>query len=200
MPAPRRTRCSCRSPPPCACAGWGCNDAARVVYAAKGHPVNPITLTPIGTVHSPFIRPAGTPIQPRAAQDVEGTIVLAPEYAAGLAGLAGFSHIIVLSYFHLVGPYKLAVTPFLDEKTHGLFATRAPARPNPIGLSVVELVRIEGSTLHIRNVDIVDGTPVLDIKPYVPAFDAPPASRIGWLAGQLGELPEQRDDGRFEEE
>lgn len=159
--------------------------------------MNPITLTPIGVVHSAFNRPAGTPIQPRAARGMAGTIVLEPEYAAGLADLEGFSHIIVLSYFHLAGPYRLMVTPFLDEETHGLFATRAPARPNPIGLSVVELVRVEGAVLHIRDVDIVDGTPVLDIKPYIPAFDAPPATRIGWLADQLDGLPDRRDDGRF---
>ena len=156
-----------------------------------------VTFTPIGVVHSPFTQLSGTPIQSRGAQDAAGTIEVLPEYAAGLADLAGFSHIYVLSFFHLAGPYRLSVQPFLDDQPHGLFATRAPARPNPIGLSVVELVRVEGSTLHIRGVDIVDGTPVLDIKPYVPAFDAPGDCRIGWLAGRLDALPEQRDDGRF---
>lgn len=161
--------------------------------------MNPISLTPIGVVHSPFSEPAGTPIQPRAAKGVFGTITLAAEYAAGLADLDGFSHIIVLSYFHRAAPFKLAVTPFLDDAPRGLFATRAPSRPNPIGLSVVELVRVEGTTLHIRNVDMLDGTPVLDIKPYVPAFDGPENVRVGWLAARLGDLPDRRDDGRFEE-
>lgn len=156
-----------------------------------------VTFTPIGVVHSPFTEPSGTPIQPRAAQGIRGTITLAPEYAAGLADLDGFSHIVVLSYFHRAAPHKLLVTPFMDVTPRGLFATRAPSRPNPIGLSVVELERVEGTTLHIRNVDMLDGTPVLDIKPYVPAFDDPEDVRIGWLAGREGDLPDRRDDGRF---
>jgi tRNA-Thr(GGU) m(6)t(6)A37 methyltransferase TsaA len=166
----------------------------------KGVTMSSIVVTPIGTVHSPFQTPAGTPIQPAAAEAVTGTVVLEPQYVPGLDGLDGFSHIVLLTYFHLAKPYRLHVTPFLDDTERGLFATRAPSRPNPIGLSVVELLRIEGATLHIRGVDIVDGTPLLDLKPYVPAFDRPDQVRVGWLSDRLDALPERRDDGRFVDE
>ncbi len=159
--------------------------------------MTPIIFEPIGTVFSPFKQPAGTPIQPKAAGETAGRVELLPQYVEGLASLDGFSHIVLLCYLHLAKDYQLKVRPFLDDRQHGLFATRAPARPNPIGLSVVALDRIEGATLHIRGVDLVDGTPLLDLKPYVPAFDAPTAVRLGWLADKIDQLPEARDDGRF---
>ena len=152
---------------------------------------------PIGTIHSPFQVPRGTPIQPRAARGVEGTVQVLPPYVEGLQDLDGFSHIILLYHLHLAGPARLKVKPFLDDQARGLFATRAPARPNPIGLSVVRLVAIEDDTLYIQDVDIVDGTPLLDIKPYVPPFDAPEVQRVGWLEHKVGGLPQARDDGRF---
>lgn len=152
---------------------------------------------PIGTIHSPFTRPSDAPIQPTGAAGVEGTIEIEPEFAAGLADLEGFSHLILLYHFHLSQGFSLTVTPFLDDKPHGVFATRAPRRPNPIGLSVVRLVRREGSVLRVSDVDVVDGTPLLDIKPYVPEFDKREEIRIGWLEGKAHQSHGARSDDRF---
>jgi tRNA-Thr(GGU) m(6)t(6)A37 methyltransferase TsaA len=156
-----------------------------------------IIFRPIGTVHSPFKEPPGTPIQPSAATDIRGTVEIFPEYREGLQDLEGFSHLILIYYFHLSQKFSLKVKPFLDDRQRGLFATRAPARPNPIGLSVVQLERIDGARLYIREVDIVDGTPLLDLKPYVPRFDSRAEATSGWLAENLGRLEGVRDDGRF---
>jgi tRNA (adenine37-N6)-methyltransferase len=122
-----------------------------------------------------------------------------PEFAAGLRDLAGFSHAIVLYHMHLVRGHKLSVVPFLDTVEHGIFATRSPKRPNAIGLSIVRIVRIDGADVNVRDIDAVDGSPILDIKPYVPAFDAPVAERIGWFAGKLDGVATARADARFEE-
>ena len=135
----------------------------------------------IGVVHSPFKEVRGTPIQPSRAKDTRGTVEVFDEYVEGLSDLDGFSHIILLYHFHRSGPYRLRVTPFLDTRLRGLFATRAPTRPNPIGLSVVELLGIDENTLSIRGLDILDGTPVLDIKPYIGEFDDRSGTRKGWL-------------------
>ncbi|MBM4286945.1 MAG: tRNA (N6-threonylcarbamoyladenosine(37)-N6)-methyltransferase TrmO [Deltaproteobacteria bacterium] len=156
-----------------------------------------IIFTPIGIIHSPFHRPEGTPIQPAAAADVAGTVTVFPAYQEGLQDLEGFSHLFLIYHFHLSKNSTLKVTPFLDQTTRGVFATRAPSRPNPIGISVVRLDRIEGATLFIRDVDVIDGTPLLDLKPYVPAFDSRTDARIGWLAANLEKMPKVRDDGRF---
>ncbi|MGD8997688.1 MAG: tRNA (N6-threonylcarbamoyladenosine(37)-N6)-methyltransferase TrmO [Anaerolineae bacterium] len=156
-----------------------------------------ITYKPIGVVHSPFKEPKGTPIQPPSAEGVAGTVEVFLEYVEGLMDLDGFSHIILLYHFHLSRTSSLRVKPYMDDEVHGVFAMRGPSRPNPIGLSIVRLVRVEGPVLHIRDVDIVDGTPVLDIKPYVPQFDARDVERIGWLDEQVHKLPTMQDDGRF---
>jgi len=137
------------------------------------------------------------PIQPAAAIGIRGTVELFAGFAAGLKDLAGFSHIILLYHFHRVAQSKLVVVPFLDREPRGIFATRAPARPNPIGLSVVRLLSVEGNVLQIENVDIVDGTPLLDIKPYVPEFDHHEADRIGWLAPAKGQVRGKKSDDRF---
>jgi len=120
-----------------------------------------------------------------------------PEYAEGLEGLEGFSHIILIYHFHLVKESLLKVKPYMSDEPKGIFATRAPPRPNPIGISVVRLLRIEGTTLHVQDVDIVDETPLLDIKPYVPAFDVRNVERIGWLESAVQRLRETKDNGRF---
>ena len=159
----------------------------------------PMTFTPIGIVHSPFKEPTGTPVQPIAAEEVAGTVDLLPEYAPGLRDLEGFSHIVLIYHFHLSRTANLEVVPYLDDRPHGVFATRSPSRPNPIGLSVVRLLGVEGNLLHVQDLDIVDGTPLLDIKPYVPEFDAREAVRVGWLEGNVGKLRSARDDGRFDE-
>ena len=156
-----------------------------------------IVLKPIGTVHSPFKEPTGTPIQPGAAAGIQGTVEVLPEYGEGLRDLEGFSHIILFYYFHLAPGFSLLVKPFLDDQKRGLFATRAPARPNPIGFSIVRLERVDGTRLYIREVDIVDGTPLLDIKPYVPDFDRRDGATSGWLTENMDRLEGAKDDGRF---
>ncbi len=156
-----------------------------------------ITYSPIGIIRSPFRDIEGMPIQPLAAKGVAGTVELAPQYVAGLKDLEGFSHLILLYHFHLSEGYSLEVKPFLDDCPHGVFATRAPKRPNAIGLSIVRLIRIDQGILHIEDVDVVDGTPLLDIKPYVPTFDAHRTEKIGWFAGRLEQAEAVRADGRF---
>lgn len=140
-----------------------------------------IRYKPIGVIHSPFKEVHGTPIQPVGALGIKGTVELFSNYSAGLKDIDGFSHIILIYHFHLSKGYSLETKPFLDEKTHGIFAIRSPARPNPIGLSVVRLNGIKENILHVEDIDIVEGTPLLDIKPYVPDFDWRKAERTGWL-------------------
>ena len=159
-----------------------------------------ITFSPIGTIHTPFSNLDGMPIQPSGANDVEGTIILDPQYEAGLQDLDGFSHIILLYHFHLSKGYRLTVTPFLDTVERGLFSTRAPRRPNPIGLSIVRLVRIDGLSLHVQGVDVLDNTPLLDIKPWVPAFDVRDNARAGWLDEKQKDSRSLKSDRRFVED
>lgn len=140
-----------------------------------------IEYRPIGVVHSPFEDVDGAPIQPSRAKNARGTVEVFDEYVEGLSDLDGFSHIVLLCHLHRSRGYRLKVVPFLDTQLRGLFATRAPCRPNPIGLSVVRLLEIEGSVLSIEGVDLVEGTPVLDIKPYVGEFDDRSDTRAGWL-------------------
>jgi tRNA-Thr(GGU) m(6)t(6)A37 methyltransferase TsaA len=156
-----------------------------------------IRYRPIGIINSPFKEPKGTPIQPSAANDVQGTVEIFPKYTDGLKDLEGFSHIILLYHFHLSKEVSLKVKPFMDEQPRGVFATRAPSRPNPIGISVVRLVKINGNILRVGNVDVVDGTPLLDIKPYVPEFDVKDVEKIGWLEKSIHKLATSKDDGRF---
>jgi tRNA-Thr(GGU) m(6)t(6)A37 methyltransferase TsaA len=156
-----------------------------------------ISYRPIGIIRSPYKETEGTPIQTTGAKGVGGTVEILPECAAGLKDLEGFSHIILIYHFHLSEGYSLTVKPFLDDTPRGVFATRAPKRPNAIGFSVVRLAKIEGATLHIEDVDIVESTPLLDIKPYVPEFDAKEAERIGWLTGKAEKAAETDADKRF---
>lgn len=138
-------------------------------------------MKPIGLIHTPFTDKAQTPIQPVRSQAI-GTVEVYPEYADGLLDIEGFSHIILLYVFHQSSGYTLRVKPFLDNQLRGLFATRYPARPNPIGLSVVRLLARQGNTLQVQGVDVLDGTPLLDIKPYVPEFDVWTETRAGWYS------------------
>jgi tRNA-Thr(GGU) m(6)t(6)A37 methyltransferase TsaA len=158
-----------------------------------------IVYQPIGTIHSPFTDIKGMPIQPAGAKGVQGTVEINPEHIDGLQDLEGFSHIILIYHFHLSRGYLLKVKPFMDENLRGVFATRAPKRPNPIGISVVRLVRVEGNILRIENIDIVDGTPLLDIKPYVPEFDIAEERRIGWLSEKAKKVYKVKADERFQE-
>jgi tRNA-Thr(GGU) m(6)t(6)A37 methyltransferase TsaA len=140
-------------------------------------------MRPIGVIHSPFQEKEQTPIQPSHSQ-AQGRVEVYPEFAAGLEDIEGFSHIILLYVFHQSSGFTLQVKPFLDDRLHGLFATRYPRRPNPIGISVVRLAGREGNILQIEGVDVLDGTPLLDIKPYVSEFDLRTATRSGWLEGR----------------
>jgi tRNA-Thr(GGU) m(6)t(6)A37 methyltransferase TsaA len=136
-------------------------------------------MKPIGVIHSPFTDKAQTPIQAARSQAL-GRIEVYPEFAAGLQDLDGFSHLILLYVFHQSNGYTLQVKPFLDDQVRGLFATRYPRRPNPIGLSIVQLLARQENILDIEGVDMLDGTPLLDIKPYIPDFDVRTESRSGW--------------------
>jgi tRNA (adenine37-N6)-methyltransferase len=140
-------------------------------------------LHPIGIIHSPFTDKSQTPIQASRSQ-AKGAVEIYPEFTEGLQDLEGFSHIHLLYVFHESSGYSLLVKPFLDDQLHGLFATRYPYRPNPIGLSVVRLIAIQGNNLEVEGVDMLDGTPLLDIKPYVPDFDIRTDTRDGWYAGK----------------
>lgn len=157
----------------------------------------PIIFKPIGVLRSPFKSINEMPIQPCGATGIRGHLEIKSQYQEGLVDLEGFSHIILIYLFHQVSGHQLKVIPFLDSVPRGIFSTRAPKRPNPIGLSIVKLISIKENTLEIENVDILDGTPVIDIKPYVPEFDQPEKVRIGWLTGQMNILNETLSDKRF---
>lgn len=139
-----------------------------------------VSYRPIGVIKSPHRLPEATPIQPVYAQDYEGKVEIFPEFEEGLRDIEGFSHIYLVYHLHRAEPPRLTVKPFLQDIERGIFATRAPCRPNPIGLSIVQLVRREGRILYVRGIDILDGTPLLDIKPYTRRFDFIQTLRNGW--------------------
>jgi len=140
-----------------------------------------LRLKPIGIIHSPFKKIVGTPIQTVFSKNGNGTVEVLPEFKEGLHDLEGFSHIMLIYRFHKSRGYHLLCRPFLDEVQRGVFATRAPSRPNPIGISIVKIKEIRGNKIEVASLDVLDGTPLLDIKPYIPRFDAPAAKRVGWF-------------------
>jgi tRNA-Thr(GGU) m(6)t(6)A37 methyltransferase TsaA len=148
----------------------------------------------IGVIRSPWTELRGTPIQPVFAEGARGKVVVDPEYAEALTDIEGFDRLWLIYWLDRVSPYRPLVTPYLDDHPHGVLATRSPARPNPIGLSVVRLVEQRGCTLEVADLDVLDATPLLDLKPYVPRFDAW-KGRAGWLDDAPCE--HTRDDGRF---
>ena len=156
-----------------------------------------IKYDPIGIIHSPFDEIEGMPIQPCAATGVRGTVEIKCEYAGGLKDIDGFSHIILIYHLHLSKGFSLEVVPFLDDHPRGVFATRAPKRPNPIGLSTVKLITVEDNILHIENVDILDNTPLLDIKPYVSQFDVQDQAEMGWYSKAKYNVMDKKSDLRF---
>ena len=156
-----------------------------------------IIFEPIGVIHSPFKDVKGVPIQPPAAKGIKGEVEIFNDYVEGLKDLNGFSHIYLLFYFHKSTKYTLTVVPYMDKEPRGVFATRAPRRPNKIGISVVRLKTIIDNIILIEDVDIVDGTPLLDIKPYVPMFDQREEVTTGWLGDDKIKLAKTKDDGRF---
>jgi len=152
-------------------------------------------LKPIGVIHTPYKKDGEAPHQAYKSEDV-GEIEVFEEYEEGLKDIEGFSHLIILYEFHksvkrsvkkehYLESRGLLVKPYLDDAPRGLFATRSPNRPNPIGLTIVELLKREGNVLRVRGVDMLDGTPLLDIKPYIPKFDQPGDVKIGWLEGKV---------------
>lgn len=156
----------------------------------------PITLQPIGFVRSPFHSPQGMPIQTVAAANVPGQLELLAHYQPGLRDIEGFELLMLITHLHQAVE-KLEVGPFMDDHSHGVFATRAPARPNRLGLSIVRLERVQQGCLHFTGNDMLDGTPVLDIKPYVPALDVRHTERIGWFQHGLQRLPTAQSDDRM---
>jgi tRNA-Thr(GGU) m(6)t(6)A37 methyltransferase TsaA len=156
-----------------------------------------ITFRPIGIIHTPFPEPTGVPIQSIAGKGIEGKIEVFTEFADGLSDTEGFSHLILLFHLHRSWKKDLKVIPFMDDKYRGVFSTRSPNRPNAIGLSIVELVKREDNILYIRDLDIIDGTPLLDIKPYIPHSDIRETGKIGWLKNKISKMDDIKDDGRF---
>ena len=165
----------------------------------RTEPREAICYPPVGVVRSPFTELGGMPLQSVAAREVQGQIEIHPEFAPGLRDLDGFSHLHIVTHLHRGAPGGLTVVPFLDDTARGVFATRSPRHPNPIGLSVVRLLSVTGATLDIAGVDLLDGTPVLDIKPYVPEFDSLAAERTGWLQGVAERVHSVKSDQRFDE-
>lgn len=155
-----------------------------------------LILKPIGTIHSPFRQAAGTPIQSAMAPGVEGSVEVFPEFVPGLKDLEGFERIWLLYWFDRATTERLTVKPFLDAQEHGVFATRAPCRPNAIGLSCVRLLGMDAGRLRIGELDILDETPLLDIKPYAPTLDSFKVRRAGWLQNKGGHVV--MADDRFE--
>ncbi len=156
-----------------------------------------INITPIGIIETPFDDLKGMPIQPSGADKIQGTIIIDKEYEEGLSDLEGFSHIILLYHFHKSKGYNLMVKPFMDDQQRGLFSTRAPRRPNSIGLSIVQLIKIENNKISIQGIDVLNGTPLIDIKPYVPGFDAREVTKLGWLDKNYKKSESLKSDDRF---
>ncbi|OEZ29976.1 tRNA (N6-threonylcarbamoyladenosine(37)-N6)-methyltransferase TrmO [Variovorax boronicumulans] len=160
--------------------------------------IDPVVCRPVGIVRSRFTETSGMPIQTAGAPDEVGRLEVFAEFAPGLRDIEGFDYLILVTHLHRCAHERLEVVPFLDDATHGVFATRAPARPNRLGLSIVRLTAVESTTLHFSGNDMIDGTPVLDIKPYVPRFDVRETERVGWFGARLDQLPRTRSDGRMD--
>ncbi len=154
-------------------------------------------IKPIGIIHSPYSNIEDMPIQPKGASGVEGQILIHEAYIDGLQDLEGFSHIYLLYSFHKAARTELVVTPFMDNQPRGVFSTRSPLRPNHIGISIVRLKKIQANTLFVEDIDVLDQTPLLDIKPYMNKFDAVEDSRSGWMQGSDDDIRKKRSDARF---
>lgn len=156
-----------------------------------------IKIDPIGIINTPFKTRDGMPIQPSGADGVEGIIKIQDKYKEGLKDLDGFSHIILIYQFHLVKDYELSLIPFMDSIPHGVFSTRAPKRPNAIGFSVVKLNKVEDNLVYIENIDVLDETPLIDIKPLIPDVDFADVTKLGWLEGRSNKMGDKTSDKRF---
>ena len=156
-----------------------------------------MNIQPIGIIHSPWTSLKNMPIQPKGAEGTEGSVELLPEFTEGLTDLAGFSHIYLLYLFHKASRTKMSVIPFLDTVKRGVFSTRSPLRPNHIGLSIVQIVSVEKNIIKVRGIDILDGTPLLDVKPWIEKFDLVLNTRSGWMKGTVDDVAAKRSDSRF---
>ncbi len=156
-----------------------------------------LTVQVIGTIHSPFTELGNMPIQPVGALNVEGEVVVDQRFAEGLKDLEGFSHIYLLYYFHKAKRTEMQVIPYMDTEKRGVFATRSPLRPAHIGISIVELLALEGHRLKVRGLDVLDGTPLIDIKPYIPHFDHQRDATSGWMKSLPHDVEAKRSDNRF---
>ncbi len=154
-------------------------------------------IEPIGTIHSPYTNIEDMPIQPKGAAGIEGYALVDEKYVKGLRDLDGFSHIYLIYRFHKAKREELLVTPFMDKHTRGVFSTRSPLRPNHIGLSIVKLKKIENNKIIVEGIDVLNGTPLLDIKPYVEKFDGVENSTSGWLKASNKDIRKKRSDDRF---
>jgi tRNA-Thr(GGU) m(6)t(6)A37 methyltransferase TsaA len=154
-----------------------------------------IRIEPIGIIRTPFMQASGTPIQSAYGRDVEGKVIIGESFASALEDIEGFERIWLVYWMDRTGPFQPSVIPYRDNRKHGLFATRSPCRPNPIGLSVVRLLKREGSVLYVRDIDILDSTLLIDIKPYIPEFDAHSSSRAGWF--EKSGVNRRKADSRF---
>jgi tRNA-Thr(GGU) m(6)t(6)A37 methyltransferase TsaA len=172
----------------------------RPYEAGQRNPMGQQTITyrPIGVIHSPFKHIVGTPIQGVFAPEAEGVVEVFEEFAEGLRDVQMFSHLYLLYDFHRSARTSLTVVPFLDEEAHGVFATRAPCRPNRIGLSIVRIRSRQGNTIRVSELDLLDGTPLLDIKPYVPKFDLRSDAGSGWMTGGDFRRVKNGADDRFQ--
>lgn len=160
-----------------------------------------ISIKPIGIINTPFEKTEGMPIQPEGAEGIKGEIHILPEYEEGLKDIEGFSYITLLFHLHKVKDVKLTVIPFLDDKPRGVFATRAPIRPNRIGVSTVKLIKRKERILYVENVDMLNMTPIIDIKPYVPEFDSYhdcSKAKTGWYEKSKGQAKHKKSDNRFD--
>ncbi|MBN2099247.1 MAG: tRNA (N6-threonylcarbamoyladenosine(37)-N6)-methyltransferase TrmO [Dehalococcoidia bacterium] len=156
-----------------------------------------IPVETIGIIHSPFTEMKGMPVQSLGAQGAGGTVVVDERFAEGLRDLDGFSHIYLIYRFHMATRTELKVVPYMDTVTRGVFATRSPLRPAHIGVSVVELLKVSGNVLTVRGLDMLDGTPLIDIKPYVPQFDCWQNATSGWMKASRFDVEQRRSDNRF---
>ena len=161
-------------------------------------PSDAITMHAIGVIHTSFQQSQGTPIQGTAGGGAQGVVELYPEFTLGLLDVEGFERLWLIYLLDRAAAPRLTARPYLDTQDRGVFATRAPSRPNHIGLSAVRLLGVEENRLHVADVDMLDGTPLLDIKPYVPAFDSFEVTRVGWYAGKSAKdvVADDRFEGR----
>jgi tRNA-Thr(GGU) m(6)t(6)A37 methyltransferase TsaA len=156
-----------------------------------------LRLEPIGVIHSPFRELENMPVQSIGAQSAEGSVVVYEKFSEGLRDLEGFSHIYLVYHFHRASRAELRVVPYMDTVERGVFATRSPLRPSHVGLSIVELLSVTGNVLRVRGVDVLDGTPLIDIKPYIPQFDCREDATSGWMKASRSEVERKRSDHRF---